>query len=164
MVAFKYQISCLLYAFNSRDETLLQRRTRPPNAGLWSPCGGKLRVDIGESPYACAIREAKEEIGVSLTAQDLRLTGIVSEAARGSGAHWLLFLFELKRRLDQLPPPHPEGEFRFFSRRALRGLRLPASDRGKIWPLFWRRRGGFFSAHCVSDGERSYRWVIEEER
>src|SRR5437867_12981835 len=54
-----YKIATLLYCFNDQDEVLLLERTQEPNLGLWSPCGGKLHTDEGESPYACACREAK---------------------------------------------------------------------------------------------------------
>jgi len=65
-----YKIATLLYCFNQKDETLLLRRARKPNLGLWSPCGGKLQMADGESPYACACREAGEEIGMKLTHRD----------------------------------------------------------------------------------------------
>ena len=60
-----YKIATLLYCFNRRDQALLLLRTQDPNRGLWSPCGGKLHVDDGESPHACACREAEEEIGLA---------------------------------------------------------------------------------------------------
>ena len=63
-----YKIATLLYCFNERDEILLLERAQEPNRGFWSPCGGKLHMDIGESPYACACREAREEIGLKLHA------------------------------------------------------------------------------------------------
>src|SRR6187551_1753160 len=78
-VALPYKISTLLYCFNERGEVLLMERTREPNRGLWSPCGGKLMTEIGESPYACACREAEEEMGLQIKPGDLHLTGIVSE-------------------------------------------------------------------------------------
>ena len=59
-----YQIATLLYAFNERGDVLLLERAQEPNRGLWSPCGGKLRTETGESPYACACREAAEELGL----------------------------------------------------------------------------------------------------
>ncbi len=59
-----YKIATLLYCFNERDEILLLERAQEPNRGFWSPCGGKLHTDDGESPYACAAREAHEELGL----------------------------------------------------------------------------------------------------
>lgn len=155
-------ISTLLYGFNARDEVLLLRRVRPPNQHLWSPPGGKLKTDLGESPYACACREAQEEMGLQLRPTDLHLTGLVSEHGYEGQSHWLMFLFEVCPRLSRLPPPHPEGEFAFVSRADLDHLPIPETDRERIWPLFWRHRGGFFSAHCRCRPDGPNVWVEEE--
>jgi 8-oxo-dGTP diphosphatase len=157
-----YKIATLLYCFNQRGQALLMLRAREPNLGLWSPCGGKLRMDAGESPYACACREAGEEIGLALTPGDLHLTGIVSEHSYQAAAHWLMFLFEVKIRLEKLPPPNPEGEFRFFDAAEIPSLKIPNTDAEQIWPLFWRHRGGFFSAHCRCIPDGGNEWTIEE--
>src|SRR4051794_23918808 len=113
-MSLPYKIATLLYAFNERDEVLLIERTQEPNRGCWSPCGGKLIQEIGESPYACACREAEEEMGLKLGPQDLHLTGLVSEHGYQGQTHWLMFLFEVKPRLQSLPADHREGRFQFF--------------------------------------------------
>jgi 8-oxo-dGTP diphosphatase len=157
-----YKIATLLYCFNQRGQALLMRRAQEPNLGLWSPCGGKLRMEAGESPYACACREAREETGLAFAPGDLHLTGIVSEHGFQGAAHWLMFLFEVKPRLERLPPPHREGEFAFFAPEEIAALKIPRTDAEQIWPLFWRHRGGFFAAHCRCRPEGANEWVIEE--
>ncbi|HAB17154.1 MAG TPA: NUDIX domain-containing protein [Verrucomicrobiota bacterium] len=159
-----HRISTLLYCFNPADEVLLLRRVKDPNRGLWSPPGGKLKTDLGESPYACAQREAGEELGLALVASDLRLTGIVSEHGYQSAAHWLMFLFEVRPHLNRVPPPHREGDFAFFGRDQLATVPLPRTDLEQIWPLFWRHRGGFFAAHCQVEGDGRNVWELEESR
>jgi 8-oxo-dGTP diphosphatase len=159
-----YHIATLLYCFNERDEVLLLERKQEPNRGLWSPCGGKLMKELGESPYACGCREAFEELGVEIQPCDLHLAGIVSEHGYVGQAHWLMFLFEVKTKLKALPPSHREGEFRFFSRSELLNLRLPQTDREQLWPLFWENRGGFFAAHCRTEPDGKHAWIIEEGR
>ena len=161
-MALPYKISTLLYCFNERDEVLLLERRKEPNLGLWSPCGGKLKIEIGESPYACACREAEEEIGLRILPADLHLTGIVSEHGYLGQSHWLMFLFEVKRKLAKLPPSHNEGRFEFFSADALNKLSLPQTDREQIWPLFWRHRGLFFAAHCHCHADSRNDWTLEE--
>ena len=161
-VALPYKISTLLYCFNDRDEVLLLERRKEPNRGLWSPCGGKLKMDIGESPYACACREVEEEIGLRILPADLHLTGIVSEHGYQGQAHWLMFLFEVKKKLSKLPPPHNEGRFEFFSADTLKKLALPQTDREQIWPSFWGHRGLFFAAHCHCYADGRNDWTLEE--
>lgn len=161
-LALPYKISTLLYCFNKRDEVLLLERAQEPNLGLWSPPGGKLHTHDGESPYACACREASEELGVALASADLHLAGLVSEHGYAGQAHWLMFLFEVRPRLDALPPPIREGRFAFVARGQLDSLRLPPTDREQIWPLFWKYRGGFFAAHCHCHADGRFDWNVEE--
>ncbi len=161
-MALPYKIATLLYCFNERDDVLLLERAQEPNRGFWSPCGGKLHTADGESPYACAGREAREEIGLDLRPTDLHLAGIVSEHGYEGEAHWLMFLFEVKRRLQALPANHREGNFQFFPRAALEKLKVPETDRESIWPWFWQHRGGFFAAHCHCHPDGRNDWTLEE--
>lgn len=161
-MSLPYQIATLLYCFNEREEVLMLERAKEPNRGLWSPCGGKLHTDTGESPYACACREAQEELGLRLRAGDLHFTGMVSEHGYEGQAHWLMFLFEVKPRLKVLPPHHREGRFKFFARDDLANIPLPQTDREQLWPLFWQHRHGFFAAHCHCHADAPNHWTIEE--
>ncbi|MGA3267674.1 MAG: NUDIX hydrolase [Verrucomicrobiota bacterium] len=163
-MALPYKVATLLYCFNERDHVLLLERAQEPNRGFWSPCGGKLKMDVGESPYACACREAAEELGIRIQPPDLHLAGLVSEHGYQGQAHWLMFLFEVRTRLQRLPPPHPEGTFQFYPRARLSALKIPQTDRERIWPWFWQFRGGFFAAycHCHPDGRND--WMLEESQ
>jgi 8-oxo-dGTP diphosphatase len=164
LMALPYKIATLLYVFNERDEILLLERAQEPNRGFWSPCGGKLKTDIGESPYACACREAHEEIDLALTPADLHLAGLISEHGYQGQTHWLMFLFEVKKKLTALPPPMSEGRFEFFPCEKISDLKIPQTDREQIWPWFWRFRGGFFAAHCHCHADGRNEWTLEEAR
>src|SRR6188472_1678983 len=45
-------------------DLLLIHRNRPPSEGLWTLPGG--RLEPGETPEQCALREIKEELGLDL--------------------------------------------------------------------------------------------------
>ena len=90
-----HKIATLLYCFDADDRLLLLGRTQEPNLGKWSPPGGKVHADRGESPYACACREANEEMKLTLRPSDLHLTGLVSEDGYEGSTHWYIFLFEV---------------------------------------------------------------------
>jgi 8-oxo-dGTP diphosphatase len=157
-----YKVATLLYCFNERDEVLLLERAKEPNQGFWSPCGGKLKMDIGESPHTCACREAEEEICLKLSPQDLHLAGMVSEHGYQGQTHWLMFLFEVRKKLTVLPLPCNEGRFQFFPRAAIDSIKIPQTDREQIWPWFWKFRGGFFAAHCHCHPDGLNDWTLEE--
>ncbi len=169
-----YKIAVLAYIFNAEGKLLLLHRKKPPNQDLYSPVGGKLEQQIGESPYACALREIAEEVGVALTLQDIRLLGIVSERAyvwdakttpsavevregpaAPMAAHWLMFCFEVTRPLDIPPRQIDEGRLEWIDVAAVSGLSIPKTDREVIWPLVQRHSrvlegeaaGAFFSVH-----------------
>lgn len=160
-MALPYKIATLLYVFDDEGRVLLLERVREPNRGLWSPPGGKLETATGESPWACACREAREELGLELRPSDLHLAGIVSEHGYAGTAHWLMFLFEVRPRCERVPPPIREGRFAFFRRDEIDGLEIPETDRRQIWPLVWRHRGKFFAAHCHCGPDGSQAWVLE---
>lgn len=121
-------------------------------------------TEIGESPYACAIREAKEEMDIDLSVEDITLTGVISECGYEGAGHWLIFLFEVLKKIDHVPADMREGRFQFFSKEELENLKISRTDREQIWPLFWKHRGGFFSAHCHTDPMTGDHWVIEETK
>jgi mutator protein MutT len=53
-------------AMARKDDVLLIQRNRAPSEGLWTLPGG--RLEPGETAEACAIREIKEEMGLSVYA------------------------------------------------------------------------------------------------
>ncbi len=159
-----YKIASLLYVFDPDDRVLLLERARDPNRGLWSPAGGKLDTAHGESPHAGACREAREELGLDLSPADLHLTGLVSENGYQGQTHWLMFLFEVRSRILQPPPPHAEGRFALWHRDELGRLPVPDTDREQIWPLFWRHRNGFFMAHCDATTGGAGTWTLLDSR
>ncbi len=154
------QIATLLYCFNADGKVLLMQRKRQPNQGLWSPPGGKLNQKQGESPHACAAREAGEELGIAAKPEDFMLTGIVSEKAYEGEQHWMMFLFKYKGYLLNLPPAHEEGHFDFFSFSQIENLNIPDTDRNFIWPLFRKHSKGFFAVECDCQLGNDFNWKM----
>ena len=100
-IALPFKISVLVFVHNNFNEHLLIRRNKAPNKGCWSPIGGKLEMHQGESPYECARRETKVEIGLSLVDSDLHCFGYISEKSYEGTGHWLMFLFNCKKKIKQ---------------------------------------------------------------
>jgi len=129
---------------------------------MWSPIGGKLETSIGESPFECAIRESREEIGVEITEKDLHLFSMVSEKNYEGAGHWLMFLFNCRKPLDSLPPPIDEGTFAFFPRTEIDTLPLPETDRKALWPIFDKYRNGFIALRADCDPSHPLKIITEQ--
>lgn len=135
-MSIPYRIATLVFIKNKEGKHLLLQRNKSPNKGCWSPIGGKLKMEEGESPFECAIRETFEETGHEIQKEDLHLFGMVTEKSYEGTGHWLLFLFNCLKPVATLPKSFDEGQFGFFERDALDTLAIPATDRKGLWPLY----------------------------
>jgi 8-oxo-dGTP diphosphatase len=138
-----YRISVLIFLQDEAGRHLLLQRKKAPNLGCWSPIGGKLEMDQGESPFQCAIREIHEEASLKVSTSDLHLFSIVSEKNYEGHGHWLMFLFQCRKLLTTMPPPMEEGDFGLFTRTEIDSLPIAESDRLALWPVYDRHRDSF---------------------
>lgn len=141
--ALPYKISVLVFIENTAGELLLMLRAKQPNLGVWSPIGGKLEMATGESPFECAVRETHEETGLKVGPADLHLFAMIAEKAYQGETHWLMFLFRCKKPIHRLPPDIAEGRFAFYSRKAIRDLPIPETDKAALWPVYDKYRDSF---------------------
>ncbi|MFK7790492.1 MAG: hypothetical protein AB8C95_13485, partial [Phycisphaeraceae bacterium] len=91
------------------------------------------------------------------------LTGIVSETAYLGETHWLMFLYEVTKPVSIAPEAmsFDEGQLEWHEIDAIDALPIPQTDRGVIWPLFWKNRGQFFTAH-IDCQTQPMRWRNEQ--
>lgn len=167
--ALPYRIACLCDLRDAQGRVLLLTRLKAPNQGLVSPIGGKLDVASGESPAACAQREIREEAGVDIATERIRLIGMVSERAFEGKGHWLMFVYRVLGAVDVPAHDMPEGRLDWYRPDEVDGLALPETDRAIIWPLIRRTQPrtvdglpGFFAVHIECDGPR-LSWRVEQE-
>lgn len=162
-MALPYRIAVLCYLFDDQGRLLLLHRVKPPNRDLYSPIGGKLDMEGGESPTACAIREIREEADVEVSAKDLHLVGIVSERAFEGQGHWLMFMYEVTRPVRVSREQFGEGRLAWYGLRDVEGLNIPETDRRIIWPLFLKHRGdSFFMVSIDCTKPAGLEWVVEQ--
>lgn len=69
-INFRYTLGFLTRG----DEVLMLHRKNPPNLGLWNGVGG--RLERGETPHSCILREVREETGFILPSA--RFAGILT--------------------------------------------------------------------------------------
>ncbi len=163
--ALPYKIAVLCYLYDDAGRVLLLKRKQSPNLGMYSPIGGKLEITKGEGPHDCAIREIKEETGLKISPDDVRMTGIVSESAYERQTHWLIFLFEVTKPIDPATlkwMDFSEGTLEFVPLEDVEALEIPRTDREIMWPLVQSHRGGFFVVHIDWAQDNEITWVVHE--
>ena len=129
--------------------TLMVHRNKKPgdaHKGKWNGLGGKL--EAGESPDECVLREMREESG--LTILDPRLRGVLTFPAFRDGEDWLVFVYTATRYEGELGDC-PEGTLEWVDDARLRTLPLWEGDH--IF-LPWLAGDRFFSGKFVYKGGR----------
>jgi len=117
------KLATLVYAL--RDErVLLVRRNTEPNRGLWVAPGGKL--EHGESPVDCAVREMREETGLAIDRPVLR--AVMTETSPRADYQWLTFIFVAWDFDGTFTPAPGVGEFRWVPVDEVAKLPIPPAD------------------------------------
>lgn len=106
--------------------------------GKWNGLGGKF--ELGESPEDCAIREIKEEAG--LTVKNLIMKGFITFPLFDGKDDWHVFLFVIDKFEGDLIDS-PEGELDWIDNDKLSEINLWEGD--KIF-IPWLFEDKFFSA------------------
>lgn len=150
------KFATLLYITNSTGDYLLLERKNPPNQGFLSPPGGKVKIEEGESPHQCAVREAFEECQILSSTQDWKLIGIVTEKDYPGIGDILIFCFHYNKSLDKLPPPNSEGILKFYKSSEILTLRIPETDKLFIWDFVLNNKSNFFSLLVEFKDNRFY--------
>jgi protein-S-isoprenylcysteine O-methyltransferase Ste14/8-oxo-dGTP pyrophosphatase MutT (NUDIX family) len=117
------RLATLVYALRDQ-QVLLLRRTTEPNRGLWVAPGGKL--DHGESPAECAMREMREETGLVIERPLLR--AVMTETSPRADYQWLTFIFVALDFTGTFTPAPGIGEFRWVPVDEVTNLAIPPAD------------------------------------
>jgi 8-oxo-dGTP diphosphatase len=125
-------------------KTLMLHRVKKKNdihEGKWNGLGGKM--EAGETPEECVIREVREESGLRIDRPELR--AILTFPEFDGHDDWLVFLFVADRFSGELIDSD-EGNLKWIETRKLPELPLWEGDR-----LFlkWMEQERFFSAKFV---------------
>jgi ADP-ribose pyrophosphatase len=95
------------------NRVLLTLRTRPPEAQSWSIVGGKL--DYLEALETCAIREAREEVGVEVALDGLLC--VTDHLLPEENQHWVspAYLGRVKQGRAKNCEPQKTLDVRWFA-------------------------------------------------
>lgn len=131
------------------DRTLMIHRIKKDNdmhQGKWNGLGGKL--EPGETPEECAIREIREESGLEV--KGLQMKGFLTFPAFARDEDWYAFVFVAERAGGELIDSR-EGELAWIENSRLLDLVLWEGDR--VF-LKWLDQPQFFSAKFVYQNGR----------
>ncbi len=137
------KIGTLCY-INDGQKTLMLHRIKKENdmhEGKWNGLGGKL--ENGESPEECVIREVYEESG--LTIKNPTLRGIMTFPKFDDIDDWLVFLYTANQFSGDLIESD-EGELNWINNNEV--LNLNIWDGDKVY-LAWLKQDKFFSAKFI---------------
>ncbi len=108
------------------DRVVLVKRAHPPLQAEWSIPGGVL--EVGELVREAAIREAREETG--LTVEPGELLGVYDRVLRDADQrvqyHYVLIDFLCRHVAGELAAASDAAEVRWFARKELPALKLAA--------------------------------------
>jgi 8-oxo-dGTP diphosphatase len=136
------KIATLCYVKDTDNRTTLMiHRNKKENdyhKGKWNGLGGKL--EPGENPEECAIREVREESGLEI--KNLKLCGFIYFPLFDQVEDWHVFIFTADKSGGELIDS-PEGQLEWIPDDQLTSLILWEGD--KIF-LEWIREGKSFCA------------------
>ena len=136
------KLATLCYITNKKtDSTLMIHRVKKENdyhLGKWNGLGGKF--EQGESPEECAIREIKEESG--LTVNKITMKGFITFPMFDGKEDWYVFLFVSDKYEGKLIDSK-EGNLAWIPNEKLMEINLWDGD--KIF-IPWLFKDKFFSA------------------
>jgi len=143
------RVSSLCWLEDARRVLVLRRR-HEPFAGYFTAPGGKL--EPGEDPEQCIIREMQEEAGIQIQSPQLQL--VTSE--RGpENYRWVVFIFRARQYQGQVGTTD-EGSFLWVPKEELaRSTMLPEVDRLLLPYMLPLHDHGVHLAHVVYRDDHS---------
>tara|TARA_Y100001936_G_C15580416_1_gene411759 strand:+ start:95 stop:553 length:459 start_codon:yes stop_codon:yes gene_type:complete len=142
------KLGTLVYLQRNKQTLMLHRvkKAQDFHKGKWNGLGGKL--EPGETPEECAIREVKEESGFDVT--NPRLRGIITFPMFDQVDDWYVYLFTASEFTGEAIES-PEGNLSWIDDAQLLDLNLWEGD--KVF-LKWLDGDRFFSAKFIYENKQ----------
>lgn len=122
------------------------KKANDMHQGKWNGLGGK--INPGESPEECAVREIYEESG--LRVRNPQLKGFLTFPAFAKDEDWYVFVFVVKD-FDGEMTNSPEGDLQWVNNSDLTSLNLWEGD--AIFMPWLDRQGTFSGKFIYKDGK-----------
>lgn len=141
MPQHRVQLATICYIDNGREFLLLHRNKKKDDVhfGKWIGVGGK--VEAGETPQACAMREVYEETGLTVTESSLK--GIITFPEFTTSCDWYTYVFKITGFEGELISC-PEGDLEWVPYDQI--LSKPTWDGDRYFQQWLLENKPFFSA------------------
>jgi len=147
----------LCYLRHRGHTLMIHRNSRPDDIhyGKWNAPGGKM--EPGETPDECAVREVLEETGLSIDSPEMH--GVLTFPAFDGEEDWYVFVFTADSFRGDLKNSCPEGDLEWIPDSRL--FELPLWEGDRIF-MKWLQGKGFFSGKFIysSEGFQSHSVVF----
>lgn len=142
------KLAVLCYLKNNGKTLMMHRNSRPEDMhfGKWNAPGGKM--ELGETPEDCVVREVFEE--TALTVHNPRMRGLLTFPAFDGEEDWYVYLFTAEKFSGVLKNSCHEGDLFWINDEEL--MDLPLWDGDRIF-MKWLDSEEFFSAKFVYDSK-----------
>lgn len=137
-------LGCMCYIDNG-DSFLMLKRNKKENdvhEGLTISVGGK--IENGESPEECIIREVKEETNLDIINPTLR--GIITFPDFDQGVNWYTYVFTATQYSGKMTEDCNEGELMWVNKEDIRNRKIKTWEGDYIFLDWLLDRKPFFSA------------------
>jgi 8-oxo-dGTP diphosphatase len=129
------------------------KKEKDENHDKWIGIGGKM--EEGESPFDCILREAKEEIGATL--EEVKYRGIVTFVSNIYGTEYM-HLFTANEFEGEIKPDCDEGRLEWVKKEDV--YNLPVWEGDKIFFRLLETEEKFFSLKLVYEGDTLVEHVL----
>lgn len=166
-------LATLVYAFNASRVLMLERAEREGDihSGKWNGLGGKL--EPGETPVEAAVRELREESGLSVDANRMHAVGTLMfpefrEKKNPDGSltqqHWLVWIFRCDIAADAKPfVEGPEGKLHFVHKNEVFSKNLWEADREFLPYVLATPPRPFTGIAWYTRGKLTRTWIVPLE-
>ena len=145
--------AAVLSILKYENNYLLLRRTKEPHLGKYIPIGG--RIEPFETPRDAALRETKEETGISLL--KIKLMGLMTETSP-TKFNWINYIYSSEIS-HSTPKECAEGVLEWIPKERLKKIPTPTTD---LYIYDYVSNGNFFVLDAIYDEKKELLSLVDE--
>ncbi|MFW9779211.1 MAG: NUDIX domain-containing protein [Candidatus Heimdallarchaeota archaeon] len=162
-----HKLATLAYIVNGQEVLLLFRNKKPNDFHQNRYIGIGGRLEAGETPLECVLREIREETGYTFSARDIQFRGYIyfDEINRNKESedlppfNWLVFLYSARVK-KKMVIENPEGDLHWIPFEKIPYQQMWEGDR--IFTPKLLETDHVYEAKFIYEGEKIHHWELRE--